>query len=121
MLFYPDFTHLRFNVNTQRACKKEKLCSCQKHTLTATPHMGLLHFLTRGKQEHYSWPGPYCFLTSSPRELLEIVHKFSLQKLPAKIEDRAGKEISDSDLTDVVHRENFQVSGYPNIPELCGI
>ena len=41
-------------------------------THTGTLHMGLLHFLTRGKQEHYSWPGPHCFLslplTSSPRE-----------------------------------------------------
>lgn len=66
----PQFLHtLRFNVSTWGACKTEKQGSCQKHSHRLTTlHIRLLHFLTRGKQEHYSWPGPHCFLTSSPRE-----------------------------------------------------
>lgn len=32
------FTHLRFNVNTCKACKIEKLGSCQKHTHRHSAH-----------------------------------------------------------------------------------
>lgn len=48
---------------------KEKPGLCQKHTQTA---QGAPPLPDQGKQEHYSWPGPRCFLclplTSSPRE-----------------------------------------------------
>lgn len=72
--FTPVFTCLRFNVNTLgNVVKQRSRAQVKKHTHVHTysqpsPHMRLLHFLTRGKQEHYSWPGPHCFLTSSPRE-----------------------------------------------------
>lgn len=58
--FTPVFTCLRFNVNTLgNIVKQRSRAQVKKHTPihTYSLHMRLSHFLTRGKQEHYSWPG----------------------------------------------------------------
>lgn len=84
--------------------------------MSETLHAELLHFLTCRKQEHYSWPPPLCFLSSStirPREpTLIFITQASCQKWER---ERAGKMIRGSD------SGGRDVRKYPDIPGLYGI
>lgn len=80
MLFQTD---LRLNVNTHKARKLKKTFEhCRNHTLhvctQAHTHWGLVHFLSREKQEHYSCPGSHYFLslplTTGPKRLGSNFH-----------------------------------------------